>query len=100
MVSVAAGTIAAAFFIASTIPMLAKAFRTRDLSSYSLGNLALSVIGNGIQWLYVVSLPPGPIYGLHAYYTICTLVMLALSLRYRLRAAQEHARSEAPDVLP
>ena len=39
---VAAGAISAAIFTASVLPMLVKAARSRDLASYSLGNLVLA----------------------------------------------------------
>ena len=40
--------------------MLVKAFRTRDLESYSLGNLLIANVGNGVHSIYVFSLPIGP----------------------------------------
>jgi len=83
MLALLAGSLASAIFIGSAFPMLWKALRTRDMRSYSLSSLGLSVVGNAVQWCYVVSLPLGPIYVLHAFYTICTGVMLVLYLRYR-----------------
>ena len=46
-------------FVVSYLPMLVKAFRTRDLESYSLGNLVLANVGNAVHSIYVFSLPPG-----------------------------------------
>ena len=69
-------------FVASTLPMLAKARRTRDLSSYSLGNLLLANTGNAIHSVYVFSLPPGPIWALHGFYLASTALMLVWFLRY------------------
>ena len=63
-VAVIAGSISTALFIASTLPMLCKASRTKELGSYSLGYLALDNIGNGFYTVYVVSLPLGPIWAL------------------------------------
>ena len=42
----------------------------------------LSEVGNGLQWIYLGSLPLGPIHVLHAFTTIVTAVMLGLSARY------------------
>lgn len=39
--SVLAGSVSTALFVASTLPMLVKAARSRDLGSYSVGNLVL-----------------------------------------------------------
>lgn len=38
-----------------------KAARTHDLSSYSLGNIAMANGGNAVHSVYVFSLPTGPI---------------------------------------
>ncbi len=83
--AVLAGTASTALFIASTLPMLAKARRTRDLASYSLGNLLLANVGNLVHSVYVLSLPAGPIWALHGFYTATTLTMLAWFLRYGVR---------------
>ena len=48
--------------------MLVKAYRTRDLSSYSLGNILLANVGNAVHSVYVFSLPPGPLWVLHSFY--------------------------------
>ncbi len=45
-VATVAGFISTGLFALGTLPMLTKAFRTRNLSSYSLGNILLSNIGN------------------------------------------------------
>lgn len=80
-----AGTAATALFVLSNLPMLARALRSRDLRSYSLGNLVLVNLGNALSWLYVASLPAGPIYVLHGVYTFAAAAMLLLYLRYRGR---------------
>ena len=69
-VAVAAGVVAMVVFAMSTLPMLGKAVRSKDLSSYSRGNLVLSNIGNLVYSVYVFNLPPGPIWLLHADYLV------------------------------
>lgn len=80
-----AGALATVIFAASTLPMLVKARRTRDLASYSLGNIGLANVGNVVQSIYVLSLPPGPIWALHGFYLCSTALMLAWYLRYGRR---------------
>ena len=70
-------------FASSNIPMLVKAFRTRNLQSYSLLNIALSNVGNAVHWVYVAGLPWGPIWFLHGFYTVTTALMLVWYLRHR-----------------
>lgn len=77
-----AGFISTELFALGTLPMLVKASRTRNLASYSLGNILLSNVGNVISSLYVFSLPAGPIWFLHSYYLLTTGLMLAWCLRY------------------
>jgi uncharacterized protein with PQ loop repeat len=80
-----AGFLASLVFMASYLPMLAKAVRTRDLSSYSRSNLVLVNVGNAVYSVYVFSLPFGPIWLLHAFYVVSSALMLLWSLRYRGR---------------
>ena len=82
---VIAGTISTLLFMLSTLPMLWKAFRTKDLKSYSLGYILLNNVGNGIHSVYVFHLPPGPIWLLHTFYLVTTALMLAWYLRYEWR---------------
>ena len=94
---VLAGIIATMIFAGSTLPMLAKAIRTRDLGSYSLGNLAMANVGNVVQSVYVFSLPPGPLWALHSFNQGTTALMLLWFLRYELlparpARARRHAR--------
>lgn len=77
-----AGFISTALFALGTLPMLVKASRTRNLASYSLGNIVLSNVGNVIYSLYVFNLPAGPIWFLHSYYLLSTGLMLLWYLRY------------------
>lgn len=79
-----AGSIATALFASSTLPMVLKAYRTKDLKSYSLGYLLLGNLGNLFYSLYVYHLPPGPIWLLHTFYLIVTALMLYWYLRYEL----------------
>jgi hypothetical protein len=82
---VIAGAISTTIFALSTLPMLFKAFRTKDLSSYSLGNILLANVGNVVHSAYVFSLPPGPIWLLHTFYLVTTGLMLVWYLRYARR---------------
>lgn len=77
-----AGSVATTIFVGSYLPMLVRAVRTRDLSSYSRSSLVLANLGNLVQTAYVLTLPVGPIWGLHAFYLLATLVMLVLHLRH------------------
>jgi hypothetical protein len=80
-----AGLASTVIFAVSTLPMLAKAYRSRDLTSYSLGNIGLANVGNVIHSVYVFSLPPGPIWALHTFYIVSAGLMLAWYLQYGLR---------------
>lgn len=82
---VIAGTISTMIFVLSTLPMLLKAFRTKDLRSYSLGNILLANVGNVIHSVYVFNLPPGPIWLLHSFYLVTTGLMLIWYVRYEWR---------------
>ncbi|MBI1256156.1 MAG: hypothetical protein GC204_01675 [Chloroflexi bacterium] len=85
-VQIIAGSISSFFFISSNLPMLLKAFKTRDLRSYSLSNILLNNVGNVIYWLYVSSLPLGPIWVMHSFYTLTSLLMLVAFVRYEYKA--------------
>ena len=91
-VPILAGVASTVIFAASTLPMLAKAHRTRDLSSYSLGNMLLANLGNAVHSVYVFSLPPGPLWVLHSFYLLSTGLMLIWFLRYHVAAGLRHAR--------
>jgi hypothetical protein len=77
-----AGAVSSVVFVCSTLPMLVKAARTRDLGSYSLGNILLSNLGNLIHSVYVFDLPAGPIWALHSFHLLSTALMLVWYLRY------------------
>jgi uncharacterized protein with PQ loop repeat len=78
-----AGTIATVAFAVSNLPMLRKALRTRDVSSYSLPSMIIINVANAVYSLYVFTLPFGPIWGLHTFYVISCAIMLLLCLRQR-----------------
>lgn len=78
----AAGAVSSAIFAASNLPMLTKVFKTKNMESYSLSQIALSNLGNLIYWLYIVSLPFGPVWFLQGFFTITTGLMLLFYLRY------------------
>jgi hypothetical protein len=82
---IVAGSISTVIFALSTLPMLLKAVQTRDLKSYSLGNILLSNLGNVIHSVYVFSLPAGPIWLLHGFYLVTTAFMLVWYVRYEWR---------------
>jgi hypothetical protein len=80
-----AGIASTVIFVWSVLPMLVKAHRTRDLASYSLGNLLLANVGNAVHSVYVFSLPAGPIWALHSFYLATSGLMLIWWLRYGWR---------------
>ena len=82
MIPLLAGAVSTVIFAGGTLPMLVKAARTKDLSSYSLGNIVLSNLGNVIQSIYVFHLPAGPMWVLHTFYLLSTALMLFWYLRY------------------
>lgn len=84
--AVVAGVVSTALFVSSVLPMVVKAVTTRDLASYSLGNLALVNSGNAVHSLYVFSLPAGPIWVLHSVHVTTSVVMLVWYLRYAGRS--------------
>jgi hypothetical protein len=93
-----AGVVSSSIFALSHIPMLVRAYRTRDLRSYSSANLALSNLGNIIHWLYIANLPFGPIWFLHGFYTIVTALMFFWYLRYGRRASPNSAARSTKEL--
>ena len=71
-----AGSISSLLFATSVFPMLMKVFKTHDMRSYSFSNIVITNVANAVHWLYIVSLPPGPIWLLHAFYTVAALLLL------------------------
>lgn len=91
--AVAAGVLSTLLFVASYLPMLVRAARTRDLSSYSVGNLVLANVGNVVHTGYVLSLPPGPLWALHGFYLASSALMLLWWWRYREVPGSQPART-------
>lgn len=94
-----AGTIATVAFAVSNLPMLRKALRTRDVSSYSLPSMIIINIANAVYSLYVFTLPIGPIWGLHTFYVVSCAVMLVLCLRQRRSTHVAPAAARRPRPL-
>jgi uncharacterized protein with PQ loop repeat len=93
-----AGSVSTAIFVVSTLPMLLKARRTKDLASYSLGNIVLANVGNLIYAVYVLSLPFGPIWALHGFHLGATGLMLFWYIRHAGRSQPNHFASHpAPE---
>jgi uncharacterized protein with PQ loop repeat len=78
-----AGSVAGLIFAAASWNMLLKAWRTKDLRSYSPGQIVLNNVGNLFYWLYIISLPFGPIWLMHAFFTVTSLLMLIWYVLYR-----------------
>ena len=95
-VQMIAGSVAGLIFAAASWNMLVKAWRTKDLRSYSLGQIVLNNVGNLFYWLYVVSLPLGPIYFMHGFFTLVSLLMLIWYLVYR--TAPQTAKHRAVEL--
>lgn len=77
-----AGSVSTLIFVTSYMPMLVKAVRTKDLSSYSPMQLVLTNFGNVLYSAYVFSIPLGPIWVLHSFYLVATALMLDWYVRY------------------
>jgi len=84
-IQMVSGSVAGLIFAAASWNMVVKAWRPKDLGSYSLTQLALTNLGNLFYWLYVISLPIGPIWFMHAFYTLISLLMLVWYFIYRSR---------------
>ncbi|HEY5788500.1 MAG TPA: PQ-loop repeat-containing protein [Microlunatus sp.] len=83
-----AGSSAAAIFMISQLPMLIKACRTKNLTSYSLANIGLANLGNVLYAVYVLQVPLGPVWAVHGFNLTASGLMLAMYLRYGRRAGQ------------
>lgn len=89
---IVAGAISTTIFALSMLPMLLKAFQTKDLRSYSLGNMLLTNVGNAVHSIYVFNLPPGPIWVLHSFYLATSALMLVWYLRFHWRPGSTSER--------
>ena len=85
-IQLAAGSFSSLLFIAANFPMMIKAYRTKNLRSYSLTNIMLVNAGNVLYWIYISQFPLGPIWFLHTFYTFTSALMLLWYFRY------EHSR--------
>lgn len=94
-----AGLISTALFAMGTLPMLSKAFRTKNLASYSLSNILLSNVGNVLYSIYVFNLPPGPVWFLHGYNLLTTGVMLVWYLKYERWSHRTRSSGDRPLTL-
>jgi uncharacterized protein with PQ loop repeat len=94
-----AGTASTVIFATSMLPMLIKARRTRDLASYSLGNILLSNLGNLVHSVYVFSLPAGPVWALHGFYLVATGLLLLWYLRFNLGGGTASTRPNQSTVV-
>lgn len=77
-----AGSAAAAIFMISQLPMVIKACRTKNLSSYSFANIGLANVGNVLYAVYVFQVPLGPVWAVHGFNLTTSGVMLTMYLRY------------------
>jgi hypothetical protein len=94
-ISTLAGSLATLVFALATLPMLVKAVRSRDLTSYSKGNLLLANVGNAFYSVYVFQLPLGPIWFLHGFYLMSSGLMLFWSHRFGPRNAPTYPQAVA-----
>ncbi len=92
-----AGTVATVVFAVSNLPMVRKALRTRDVSSYSLSSIGMINGANAVYSLYVFSLPVGPIWALHTFYLVSCAIMLVLCLSQRRSAGRQSPLGDQPD---
>jgi hypothetical protein len=96
-----AGTVSTVLFAAANLPMVVKAVRSGDLRSYSASALILGNAGNLVHTIYIVSLPFGPIWVLHAFYLATMAVMLALyAVSMRTRRAARRPEHLVPGPAP
>ncbi|HEY5846992.1 MAG TPA: PQ-loop domain-containing transporter [Microlunatus sp.] len=77
-----AGSAAAAIFMISQLPMLIKACRTKNLTSYSFANIGLANVGNVLYAVYVLQVPLGPVWAVHGFNLTTSGLMLTMYLRY------------------
>jgi len=90
-----AGTVSTVAFAVSNLPMLRKALRTRDVSSYSLTSMAIINAANAVYSLYVFSLPLGPIWALHTFYYVVSCAIMRVLCVAQRPAAPPFAPSPA-----
>jgi uncharacterized protein with PQ loop repeat len=92
-----AGAISTSLFAAANVPMVVRAVRTKDMTSYSLSALIVSNGANIVHTAYVVSLPFGPIWVLHGFYLVSMALMITMRIRFASRAARyDHTSTGCP----
>ena len=99
-VELMAGLTSSMIFVIGNLPMLLKAFKTKDMHSYSLGQIILGNIGNSVYWLYVISLPVGPVWYLQAFFSTSSALMLFCYLRYEKRWHRAKSKAISPYPVP
>jgi hypothetical protein len=57
-----------------------------------LSNIILVNIGNLLYWIYISSMPLGPIWLLHSFYTLTMVFLLVWYLRYTIKVCWSLAR--------
>jgi hypothetical protein len=80
--AVLAGLMSTVLFATSMLPMVVRAWRTHDLSSYSRSHLLMTNAGNVVHTVYVASLPLGPVWLLHSFHVVVAATMLVWHLRF------------------
>ena len=93
-----AGSAAAAIFMISQLPMLIKARRTKDLTSYSFTNIGLANVGNVLYAVYVFQVPVGPVWATHGFNLTTSGLMLFWYLRYGSRPQLTASRTAVNDL--
>jgi hypothetical protein len=92
-----AGAVSTVLFTLSIAPMVWRAARTQDLASYSREHLLVTNLGNLVHTVYVVSLPPGPVWLLHSVHVTSTALMLIWKVQHDRRTGTT-TRRHAADV--
>jgi hypothetical protein len=90
-----AGVASTLMFAGSTLPMVVRAARTRDVSSYSRSHLLMTNAGNAVHTVYIASLPPGPVWLLHFVYSSVSAFMFAAHVRWASDRS-ERAQGSSP----
>lgn len=83
LIPITAGLVSTAIFVMAGLPRLLKALRLRDMHSYSPLDLGLVLAGEAIYWVYVSSLPFGPVWLLQIFYTGVAVAMCTCYLRFQ-----------------
>jgi uncharacterized protein with PQ loop repeat len=90
-----AGFTSTTLFVTANLPRLLKAYKRKDLKSYSFGHILLGSFGNLIYWFYVVSLPFGPVWILQGFFTLSSVLLLFSYLRYEKAWSRKISSLEA-----